>query len=530
MSERIKDIIESGQAVAGIELGSTRIKAVLIDDKHNPIASGSYGWENSLIDGIWTYSMEEVETGLRQAYSNLKQEVQEKYGITLKKLKGLGISAMMHGYLVFDNKGELLVPFRTWRNNISGPASEKLTDLLSFPIPQRWSVAHVFQAMLNGEEHIPRIDSLTTLSSYIHRKLTNRNVVGIGEASGMFPVDSSTKDFRTDLLSKFDKEAGQFNPGWKLKEIFPEVLCAGEDAGSLTPEGARWIDPEGDLKEGVPLCPPEGDAGTGMVATNSIAVRTGNVSAGTSTFAMVVLENDLKAVHHEIDMITTPDGYQVAMAHSNNCTSDFNAWVSLLAEGARLMGADFNTDSLYEKMMHKALEGDRDGGGLLSIGYLSGEHITGFTEGRPLFVRKPDSNFSLENFLKVHLYSSICALKTGMDILFDRENVKVDEIRGHGGFFKTPGVGQRIMAAALNTPVSQLATAGEGGAWGIALLASFRVGKKEGELLPDFLNKVFADSMGEAMKPDPEDVKGFKTYFDSYHRGLAVERAAVESL
>lgn len=530
MSEKIKEIIESGQAIAGIELGSTRIKAVLIDNQYKPIASGSHSWENSLVDDIWTYTLEEVTTGLRQTYNNLKKDVQKKYGVKLTKLKGLGISAMMHGYLVFDKEGELLVPFRTWRNNICGPASEELTKLFSFHIPQRWSVAHVHQAMMNREEHITRIDSLTTLSSYIHRKLTGRNVVGIGEASGMFPVDSSAKDFRADLLEKFDREAEKFSPGWKLKDIFPKVLCAGDDAGNLTAEGALWLDPEGDLESGIPLCPPEGDAGTGMVATNSIAARTGNVSAGTSTFAMVVLEKDLSQVRDGIDMITTPDGYQVAMAHSNNCTSDFNAWVSLLAEGARLMGADFTMETLYEKMMNKALKGDKDGGGLLSIGYLSGEHITGFTEGRPLFVRQPDSAFSLENFLKVHLYSSLCALRTGMNILFNEEKVQVDEIRGHGGFFKTPVVGQRIMAAALNTPVSQLATAGEGGAWGIALLASYRAAKKEGELLPEFLNKVFEGSMGEALKPDPEDVAGFSAYFERYHKGLAVERAAVANL
>ncbi|MBN2657108.1 MAG: ATPase [Spirochaetales bacterium] len=530
MNKNPLEIIKSGRAVVGIELGSTRIKAVLIDDEKAPIASGGYGWENSLVDGIWTYSMDEVERGLREAYRDLKRDVKEKYGADLKAVKALGISAMMHGYLVFDKEDKLLVPFRTWRNNITGQASKELTELFHYPIPQRWSMAHLYQAMLNKEEHVPHIGILTTLSGYVHWKLTGRKVVGAGEASGMFSLDSSTLRFRSDLVSKFDKKAQEFNTGWKLLDILPEVLTAGEEAGTLTEEGALWLDPAGDLKAGAPLCPPEGDAGTGMVATNSINKRTGNVSAGTSTFAMIVLEKDLKDVHHEIDLVTTPDGSLVAMAHSNNCTSDFNAWVSLLAEGARLMGADFDTDTLYEKMMNEALKGAADCGGLLSIGYLSGEHITGFTEGRPLFVRQPDSPFSLADFLRAHLYSSICALKTGVDILTEREDVQVDEIRGHGGFFKTPVVGQRIMAAALNTPVSQLETAGEGGAWGIALLAAFMTEKKSDESLSEYLDKVFAGSMGTALKPDPEDVQGFNAYFERYHKGLAVERAAVETI
>lgn len=526
----IKAVIESGKGALGIELGSTRIKAVLTDEENNPVASGGYSWENTLDKGIWTYSMEEVEAGMRGAFGDLKKEVASRYGVTLKKVRAMGVSGMMHGYLPFDRNENLLVPFRTWRNNMTGQASEELTGLFDYPIPQRWSIAHLYQAILNGEEHIGSIGHMTTLAGYVHWKLTGKKVLGVGEASGMFPIDSSKIDYRSDLLDRFDSHIAGRKTGWKLKDILPEVLNAGEAAGNLTSEGAAWLDPEGDLDAGIPLCPPEGDAGTGMVATNSIAVRTGNVSAGTSVFAMIVLEKDLREVHHEIDLVTTPDGHQVAMAHSNNCTSDFNAWVSLLAEGARVLGARFDMDTLYETMMNRALAGEKDCGGLLSVGYLSGEHITGFTEGRPLFVRSENSRFTLENFLRSHLYSSICALKTGVDILLDREGVKVDEIRGHGGLFKTPLVGQKIMAAALNTPVSVLETAGEGGAWGIALLAAFMADKGTKENLSDYLKKVFARSMGTALKPDSDDVKGFAQYFARYHKGLAVERAAVGNL
>jgi len=526
----IKEQIESGQGVLGIELGSTRIKAVLIDPQNNPVASGSFGWENSLVDGFWTYSLQEVEEGLRGAYKELKEDVQKKFGVTLNKVKAFGVSAMMHGYLVFDESEELLVPFRTWRNNTTGEASRELTELFSYPIPQRWSIAHLYQAILNEEPHIEKIRFMTTLAGYVHWKLTGNAVVGVGEASGMFPIDSATGNYREDLLDSFEKKLKSKDLPWSLEAILPRVLGAGEEGGTLTEEGALWLDPEGTLAPGVPFCPPEGDAGTGMVATNSIAVGTGNVSAGTSVFAMIVLDKDLSEVHHEIDLVTTPDGHPVGMAHANNCTSDLNDWIGVLAQGARLMGADFSTDQLYEKMMNQALLGDSDCGGLVSVGYLSGEHITGFEEGRPLFIRTSDSRFTLENFLKSHLYSSLCAMKAGVDILVEKEGIQVEEIRGHGGFFKTPGVGQRIMAGALNTPVSQLETAGEGGAWGIALLAAYMVNKKEGDSLADFLKGVFADSMGEPFIPLQEDVAGFEAYYSRFRSALAVEEAAVKSL
>lgn len=530
MNDSVKNQIANGETCLGIEMGSTRIKAVLIDKDNNPITSGGFGWENTLDDGVWTYSLDEVREGMIGAYADLKKNILEQFGIPLIKLKAMGISGMMHGYLVFDKQNTLLAPFRTWRNNITGEASEKLTDLFHYPIPQRWSIAHLYQALLNGESHIGKIAHMTTLAGYVHWQLTGQKVLGVGEASGMFPIDSAKMDFRSDLIDLFDSEVDQTNTEWKLRNILPRVLSAGESAGELTKEGALWLDPAGDLAMGIPLCPPEGDAGTGMVATNSVAVRTGNVSAGTSVFAMLVLENDLLEVHKEIDLVTTPDGKQVGMAHSNNCTSDFNAWVSLLGQAAEAMGATVSTDSLFETFLNLALKGDKDCGGLLSYGYLSGEHITGFTEGRPSFTRTPNSTFTLENFLRTHLYSALCALKTGVDVLLEKENVKVDEIRGHGGFFKTPGVGEKIMSAALNTPVSVMATAGEGGAWGIALLASFMKRENQTIRLPDFLKGIFKDSMGESVIPEPSDVEGFNTFFKRYHRGLAIERAAVDNL
>jgi len=525
----LKTQIETGQAVLGIELGSTRIKAVLIGMDNNPAASGGHGWENTQENGLWTYPLDEVWAGVQNAYSNLKKDVKEKYGVSLKSVKAIGFSGMMHGYLVFDKDDKPLCPFRTWRNNITGEASEKLTDLFEFNIPQRWSIAHLYQSILNGEEHVSQISYMTTLAGYIHWKLTGKMVMGVGEASGMFPIDLATRSFDEKRMSSFDNHIRDKKFNWKLKEILPEVLTAGESAGSLTQEGARLLDPSGDLPSGIPLCPPEGDAGTGMVATNSVAVRTGNVSAGTSVFAMIVLEKALSKVHHEIDLVTTPDGYLVAMAHSNNCTSEYDAWISLLGEAASVMGAQFKVSELYDTLLELALKGDPDGGGLLAYGYISGEHMTGFSEGRPLFVRSQESSFTLPNFIRTQLFTALCALKTGLNILFNEEGVQVDEIRGHGGFFKTAEVGQKIMAAATETPISILETAGEGGAWGIALLASFMVQEKK-TTLPDFLKSVFKDSMGAAVKPLSSDVEGFNNFFRRYHNGLPIERAAVENL
>ena len=526
----IQKQIKDGEAIIGIELGSTRIKAVMITADGKPLASGGFNWENSQIDGIWTYPLDEIWQGMQACYSDLKNDVKEKYGTALTKVKSIGISAMMHGYLAFDKDENLLVPFRTWRNNITDPASKELTALFSYPIPQRWSIAHLYQAILNSEAHVSRIASFNTLAGYVHQKLTGLKVIGIGDASGMFPIDTAGKNYNTKMISQFDNHIKSKGFGWKLGDILPEARPAGEDAGRLTAEGARLLDPSGELQAGIPLCPPEGDAGTGMVATNSVKVRTGNVSAGTSVFAMIVLEKELSKVHHEIDQITTPDGNLVAMAHSNNCSTEYSAWIELFGEAAAVLGANLSSSELYDRMMKLALKGDRDCGGLLAYGYHSGEHLTGFTSGRPLLVRKPDDRFTPANIIRAQLFTALCALRTGLDILTGEEKVEFDEIKGHGGFFKTKGVGDKIMAAALNTPVSVLETAGEGGAWGIALLASYLTRNDRKQSLPDFLNKIFSEEKSGAAKPDPEDVKGFQKFFERYHKGLAVERAAVENI
>lgn len=526
-----KNTILNGKAVLGIEFGSTRIKAVLIDENNAPIASGSHEWENQLVDNIWTYSLDAIWSGLQDAYAQMVADVKNQFGVEVEKLAGLGFSAMMHGYMAFDEKDELLVPFRTWRNSITGQASEELTKLFNFHIPQRWSIAHLYQAILNGEEHVSAIKFQTTLAGYIHWKLTGEKVLGIGEASGMFPIDMNTKDYNQKMVDQFDELIAGKNFGWKLRDILPKVLVAGENAGTLTAEGAKLLDVSGKLQAGVPVCPPEGDAGTGMVATNSVKVRTGNVSAGTSVFGMVVLEKDLSKAYDEIDLVTTPTGYPVAMAHCNNCTSDLNAWVGLFKEFAEAFGMDVDMNKLFGTLYNKALEGDPECGGLLAYNYFSGEHITGFEEGRPMFVRTPESKFNLANFMRVNLFAALSVLKTGLDILFKQEGVQVDKIYGHGGLFKTKGVGQGILAAALNTPVSVMETAGEGGAWGIALLASYMINKESGETLDDFLvEKVFHGETGTQMEPDPKDVAGFDEYLKRYTAGLPIERAAVDSL
>ena len=528
--EQAKGIIERGNAVLGIELGSTRIKASLISRDSAPLASGSHGWENRLVDGIWTYSLDDVWKGLAACYEDLGRDVHSRYGVKLDRVSAVGISAMMHGYLSLDKAGNLLTPFRTWRNNITSEACEKLTPLFNFAIPQRWSIAHIYQAILNGEEHVGETAFLTTLAGYVHWKLTGRKVLGIGDASGMFPIDPDTQDYDAGMIASFDGLVEDRGFGWKLGDILPEVLPAGAEAGTLTAEGARLLDPSGGLAEGIPFCPPEGDAGTGMVATNSVRPRTGNVSAGTSVFAMLVLEEKLSRPHGEIDIVVTPDGKPVGMAHSNNCSSDFDAWMGIFAQAARALGMDPSENDLYGKLMPLALNGDKDAGGMLAISYVSGEHITGFTEGRPLVVRQPDKPFTLENLLRSLLFTSLCALRTGLNILIVDEGVRVDEIRGHGGIFKTPGVAQKIMAAATNIPVSLSETAGEGGAWGMALLAAFMVREDKSRSLPDFLDSLIADSIGTPVKPDPEDVAGFDEFFKRYHAGLSVEREAVKVL
>ena len=527
----VKSAIAAGKAVLGIEFGSTRIKAVLVDEDRKPIASGAHDWENRLEKGVWTYTLDDIWTGLQDCYKKMAEDVMEQYGVKVEKLAGIGFSAMMHGYLAFDKDGNLLVPFRTWRNTITQQASEALTEAFQFHIPQRWSIAHLYQAILNGEEHVPQVDFFTTLDGYIHWQLTGEKVLGVGSASGMFPIDPETKNYYTSMIEKFDELVAAKEYPWKVENLLPKVLLAGDPAGVLTEEGAKRLDPTGTLQPGCPLCPPEGDAGTGMVATNSVKQRTGNVSAGTSVFAMIVLEKALEKVHEEIDMVTTPSGDAVAMVHCNNCTSDLNAWVNIFKEFAESFGVEVDMNKLFGTLYNKALEGDKDCGGLLAYNYFSGEHITGFEEGRPLFVRKPESRFNLANFMRANLYTSLGALKVGLDILMKEEKVAVDRITGHGGLFKTKGVGQKILAGAMDATVSVMKTAGEGGAWGIALLASYMVQKDAGETLEDYLqNKVFGGDEGEKMDPDPEDVKGFDEFISRYKAGFAIERAAVDSL
>ncbi len=520
--------ILSGETILGIEFGSTRIKSVLIDSSHHVIASGSHEWENDYIDGIWTYSEQAIISGLQASYADLKQDVLTRYGVPLKKLGGLGISAMMHGYLPFDADMKLLVPFRTWRNTITGEAAAKLTELFSFNMPQRWSLSHLYQAILNNEDHVGKIAFLTTLAGWIHYLLTGRKVLGVGDASGMMPIDSETKTYHAEMVSAFDRLIAPKKYPWTLLGILPEVLCAGQDAGSLTPEGAKLLDPSGDLASGCRLCPPEGDAGTGMAATNSVRERTGNVSAGTSIFSMIVLEKPMENVYPEIDIVTTPAGKQVGMVHCNSCTSDINAWVSLLREFAGLMGLETDAGTVFSRLFRKSLEGDPDCGGLVSFNYYAGEPVTGLAEGRPMLLRLPDAKMNLANFMKTHIYASMETLKYGMEIL-KRENVRIDCVYGHGGLFKTEGVAQNYLAAAIHAPVTVMQTAGEGGAWGIALLADYMVNRQADETLEDYLdNRVFAGMSKKTAQPDPTDENGFTAYMDRFVSCIPVQQAAVE--
>jgi sugar (pentulose or hexulose) kinase len=523
-------LIQSGGAVLGIELGSTRIKASLIAPDATPLASGSHAWENRLEQGVWTYAMDDVWRGLAACYASLVSDVRDRYGVALTSVAALGVSGMMHGYVALDRAGELLVPFRTWRNNITARACAELTPLLDFAVPERWSIAHLYQAVLEEQAHVPELRQLTTLAGYVHWRLTGQHVVGVGEASGMFPIDPSTKDWDAARLQKFEQLVQPRQLGWKLRDILPAVLPAGRLAGNLTAAGATLLDPKGELRAGAPMCPPEGDAGTGMVATNAVRPRSGNVSAGTSVFAMIVLEQSLSRVHEEIDIVVTPDGKPVAMAHANNGSSDLDAWMALFGQVAKALGAEATLGELFGKLLPLALQGDADAGGLLAINYVSGEHVTGFTEGRPLIARNHDSHFTLPNFLRALLYSSLCAMRSGVDILTQQEQVVIEEIRGHGGFFKGDDTGQRMMAAALNVPVSVPAMAGEGGAWGMALLAAYLLSADAQPSLPDYLDGLIAKSLGKPVEPDPRDVEGFDAFFARHRRGLAVERAAIEAL
>ena len=493
-----KSTIEAGKAILGIEFGSTRIKAVLIDPENKPIAQGSHTWENQLVDGLWTYSVEAVWYGLQDCYADLRANVKNLYDTEIESLAAIGVSAMMHGYMAFNKKEEILVPFRTWRNTNTAQAAAALSELFVYNIPLRWSISHLYQAILDNEEHVKNIDYLTTLAGFVHWQITGQKVLGIGDASGMLPIDPATKNYSAEMVAKFDDLVAPKGYDWKLLDILPKVLPAGKNAGFLTPEGAKRLDVSGHLKAGIPVCPPEGDAGTGMVATNAVKQRTGNVSAGTSSFSMIVLEKDLSKPYEMIDMVTTPDGSLVAMVHCNNCTSDLNAWVNLFKEYQELLGIPVDID--------------------------------GLAEGRPLVVRSANDKFNLANFMRAHLHASVGVLKIGNDILFKEEKIKVDRITGHGGLFKTKGVGQRILAAAINSPISVMETAGEGGAWGIALLGSYLVNNDKQQTLADFLDeKVFAGYAGIEVSPTAEDVEGFNAYIENYKANLPVEEAAVKS-
>ena len=516
-------------AVLGIELGSTRIKAVLIDEGHQVIASGSYGWENRLENGVWTYRLEDAVAGVRACYKELRQDVESKFGQPLRRVAAIGISGMMHGYLVFDKDGKQLAPFRTWRNTITAPAAKELMELFRFNIPQRWSIAHLYQAILNKEPHVPNIDFITTLSGYIHRLLTGQRVMGIDEASGMFPYDDDAKDFDTARIAQFDELVASYSFPWKLRDILPKVLPAGTQAGVLTVEGAALLDESGTLEAGIPLCPPEGDAGTGMVATGAVLPRTGSISAGTSAFSLQVLERPLKNYYPEIDVVATPSGKTVAMAHTNTCTSEIDAWVNLIADAAGAMGWPVDKNELYPAMYRKALDGDPDCSGIIAFNYFAGEPLTGTETGRPMLVRLPDSKLTVANLMRSQLYGAIATLKLGMDMLAREENVESDRLLGHGGFFKTPGVGQQILADALNVPISTMETAGEGGPWGMALLAAFMCRKAKGETMEDYLqSKVFAHAASTVVQPDAAGAAGFQSYMARYQACIPAQQAAAD--
>lgn len=525
-----KELIRNGNISIGIEFGSTRIKAVLIAPSGAILASGGFNWENHFDNGIWTYPQQEIWHGLQHAYADLAQSVKDQYGETIHKAQAIGISGMMHGYIPFERQGNQLAEFRTWRNNITSQAAEELTDLFQFNIPQRWSIAHLYQSILNQEKHLSELDFFTTLAGYVHWQLTDEKVLGVGEASGMFPIDTHSNDYDQIMLDKFEQHIADKQYVWKLREILPKVLVAGEQAGKLTVKGAALLDPTGNLQAGIPFCPPEGDAGTGMVATNSIKPTTGNISAGTSAFAMIVLEKALSQVYPQLDLVTTPAGKLVAMAHANNCTSDINAWIGLLNETLHTFGMQINTDEVYQTLFNKALEGDADCGGLLAYGFYSGEHGVGLNAGCPVFTHAANTNFNLANFIRVHLYSAFGAMKLGMDILLEKERVKISQILAHGGIFKTQGVAQGILSAALNVPIAVMQTASEGGAWGMALLANYLHYAKQGLSLEQYLDQiVFKHQSIQVVEPQPEIHQGYQTFIRHYQRGLGIVQAAVNA-
>lgn len=522
----IREAIVSGKTALGIELGSTKIKAVLITSAFSPVASGSHDWKSTYENGNWTYSMDEVWSGLRDCYRNLAEDVHRQYGVSLTTVGCMGFSAMMHGYLPFDQAGELMAPFRTWQNTSTAQAAAELSELFQFNIPQRWSIAHLEQAILNGEEHVARLAYLTTLAGYVHWQLTGQKVLGIGDASGMFPIDSKINNYDARMLAQYARRNALRGYDWTLREILPKVLLAGDDAGCLTEAGAKLLDPSGSLRPGIPVCPPEGDAGTGMAATNSVAKRTGNVSAGTSVFSMVVLEKALSAYYSEIDMVTTPSGAPVAMVHCNNCTNDMNAWVGMLGEFAAALGVPSGVEVLYPLLYSKALEGDPDCGGVLIYNYLAGEPITGVETGHPLLLRSADSRFTFANFCRASLFATLATLKVGMDILAE-EQVALDRLTGHGGLFRQADIGAKILAAATDTPVQTMKTAAVGGPYGMALLAAYAADHCTDETLEDYLqNRVFRDAEVQTTQPEADDVAAFSEYLRRFKAYLAVEKAA----
>ena len=523
--------IRAGKTSLGIEFGSTRIKAVLIDDTYHTIAAGDYGWASHLENGLWSYTQEEIWKGLQTAYAAMAQNVEAAYGEKLARVGHIGFSAMMHGYLAFDKNGELLVPFRTWQNTNTSEAHEKLSELFQYNIPERWSIAHLYQAVLNKEEHIGKVAYFTTLAGYVHWKLTGKKVLGVGDASGMFPIDPTTHAYETEFIEKFSALPEVAEQPWNLSDLLPEPLVAGTPAGTLTAEGAKLLDPTGTLQPGIVLAPPEGDAGTGMVATNSVRVRTGNVSAGTSIFAMVVLEHKLKALHPEVDLVTTPAGDLAGMSHANNFPSDLNAWVGLFGQFAAALGTPVDTGNLYGTLFRAAIADDVDAncGGLINYPFRSGEFLAGLPEGRPLFVRGPEARMSLGNFMRAQLFSAFSPVKIGMDVMTKNEGVAVDSLVGHGGIFTTPKVAQKILAAAFNTPIKVMSTAAEGGAWGMAVLADYLW--HADQPLDEFLDaRVFADAASTTENPDENDVAGFEEFFDRFRKGLAIEHTAIANI
>lgn len=529
MMEDGRKIIEEGRAVIGIELGSTRIKAVMVDKGGRILAKGAFAWENHLVDGVWTYGLEEAWDGLQKCYASLREDVRKRYGVELRQAASIGISGMMHGYLPFDGEGRQLAPFRTWRNNMTGEAAAALTELFQYNIPQRWSIAHLYHAMLRKEAHVPEVRFLTTLAGYVHWKLTGRKCLGIGEASGMFPMDIAAGNYHQGMLDKFDELVREQGFDWKIRDILPEVLLAGSPAGTLTEEGAKLLDVSGSLEAGIPMCPPEGDAGTGMVATNSVRVRTGNISAGTSAFAMLVLERELSRLHENLDMVTTPSGKLVAMAHSNNCSTAINAWAGIFAECLRSFGVEKDMDEVYGTLFRKAEEGAADCGGLMAYCFYSGEHGVGLTKGCPMVLHPPEAEFTLANLMRTQIYTAFAAMKLGIDTLVKEEKVSIDRVVGHGGIFKTPGVAQKILAAAIHAPVAILETAGEGGAWGIALLAAYL--SKASELsLEDYLDKeIFGEYQAREIEPDPSEEAGYEEFIRRYRKYLEAESLAANS-